>query len=189
MNDNFAPLETTGPDDVLRFWFAEGSQANWFDSSDVFDDLIRSKFLMLWEAATQGNIDDWQDDPQGALALVIILDQFTRNLHRESADAFAQDAKALEIAKRAIDRGLDEDLNQEERQFMYMPLMHSENLTDQYECLNLMRERVGLSAPVMFAEKHLEVIEKFGRFPHRNDVLGRDSSIAEIAWVDQNGGF
>ncbi|MEN8722032.1 MAG: DUF924 family protein [Alphaproteobacteria bacterium] len=189
MNDNFAPLETTGPDDVLRFWFTDGSQANWFDSSEVFDDLIRSKFLMLWEAACEGAVDAWADEAQGALALIIVLDQFTRNLNRESAAAWAQDDKALKFTKQAIDRGFDADMSPEERQFLYMPLMHSENLNDQFECLNLMRERVGMSAPILYAEKHLEVIEKFGRFPHRNDLLGREPSMAELAWVDQNGGF
>ncbi len=189
MNDNFSPLEETGPEDVLRFWFADGSMANWFDGSEVFDDLIRSKFLLLWEAAIDGRLDSWADEARGALALIIILDQFTRNLHRESADAWAQDDKALALAKKTIDQGFDLTMTEDERQFTYMPLMHSENLADQYECLSLMRDRVGKSQPVFYAEKHLEVIEKFGRFPHRNALLGRDSSIAELAWVDQNGGF
>lgn len=189
MNDNFPPLESIRPEDVIHFWFTDGSQANWFEQNEVFDDLIRSKFLDLWEAACAGKIDSWADTPEGALALILVLDQFTRNLNRDSADAFAQDEKAVGVSKKAVDRGFDEDLDRDQRQFMYMPLMHSENIADQYECLSLMRDRVGKPQPILYAEKHLEVIEKFGRFPHRNDVLGRTSSMAELAWVDQNGGF
>lgn len=177
------------PEDVIDFWFAEGSQANWWEQSDVFDGLIQSKFLELWEAACEGHLDNWMDTPEGALALIIVLDQFTRNLNRNSAAAFAQDEKALRLADIAIKAGLDMALDPDQRRFIYMPLEHSEDLQDQINCLSYMKERVGDGQAVIYAEKHLEVIEKFGRFPHRNKVLGRDSTMAELAWLDQNGGF
>lgn len=189
MNDNFPPLDKVTPQDVIDFWFAEGSQANWWEQSEVFDNLIRSKFLELWEAACKDHLDNWMDTPEGALALIIVLDQFSRNLNRDSADAYAQDEKALKFADIAIKSGMDMALDQDQRQFIYMPLEHSENLHDQINCLSYMKERVGAGAAVIYAEKHLEVIEKFGRFPHRNKILGRQSTMAELAWLDQKGGF
>lgn len=190
MNDNFLPYDQITPQDVLEFWFAEGSQENWWDQSDVFDDLIRSKFIDLWEAARDGKLDHWgTENAESALALIILLDQFSRNLNRNSPNAFAQDTKALKVADEAIDRGYDMDVEREPRQFFYMPYMHSEDLRDQIRCVHLMQENVGQPQAVLYAEQHMEVIEKFGRFPHRNKVLGRETSIAELAWLDQHGGF
>lgn len=191
MNDNFPPYDQIAPEDVLKFWFAEGTQEKWWDQSDVFDGLIRSKFIDLWEAACDGKLDHWgTEGPESALALIIILDQFSRNLNRESPKAYEQDSKALKILDAALDKGWDMDFEDRDmRQFMYMPYMHSEDLRDQMQCVQLMQERVGEPQAVLYAEKHLEVIEKFGRFPHRNKVLGRETSMAELAWLDQHGGF
>ena len=189
MNDNFPPLDQVSPVDVLDFWFADGSRAHWWEASDTFDDLIRSQFAELWEQACAGHLDNWADRPDGALALIILLDQFSRNLNRRSARAFAQDDKARSIARSTIANGLDMEIERERRQFIYMPFEHSEDLQDQITALAYMRERVGEPSAILFAEKHLEVIEKFGRFPHRNKALGRESTMAELAWLDQGGGF
>ena len=189
MNDNQKPIKYLKPEDIIGFWYRDGSRDNWFEPSETFDELIRTHYSHTIDAALEGALDHWLDHPDGMLALIIILDQFTRNLFRESANAFKGDERALEICNMAIDCEADLAIEQERRQFIYMPLMHAEDLESQIRCLNYAQDRVEDGDMIIFSEKHLEIIEKFGRFPYRNRVLGRQSTIAELAWLDQNEGF
>src|SRR5262249_2802499 len=154
------------PLDVLAFWRAAGPD-KWFERDDGFDADVRARFLATCAAAAQGRLDDWQGTPDGVLALLILLDQFPRNLFRDDARAFATDAQAREIAERAIARGFDRMFGLPERRFFYTPLMHSENLADQERCIALCRA-AGDVEGVKYAELHADVIRRFGRFPHRN---------------------
>lgn len=173
------------PDDVLAFWRAAGPN-KWFERDDALDAQIRSKFLATYEAAAAGRLDDWQSTPDGTLALLILLDQFPRNLFRGDPRAYATDAKARAIAERAIAEGIDRLSPVPERRFFYLPLMHSENLADQERCIALCRE-AGDDEGVKHAEIHADVIRRFGRFPHRNRALGRDTTEEERAFLDAGG--
>lgn len=170
--------------DVLAFWRQAGP-GKWFRKDPVFDADFRNRFLQAYETASRGELDHWTADPHGALALLILLDQFPRNSFRASARMFATDAQALRIAGRAIAAGFDRQVEAELRNFFYLPLMHSEALADQQRAVAL-TEPLG-AEPHRFAILHRDIIERFGRFPHRNAVLGRASTPAEQSFLDQGG--
>jgi uncharacterized protein (DUF924 family) len=172
--------------DVLAFWRALGPQ-RWFVKDAAVDAEIREKFESLHAAATAGLLGDWEDDASGAFALIIVLDQFSRNMFRGSAAAFAADPLARAAAGRAIGRGFDRQFANPERRFFYLPYMHSEALADQERCRELCRAAVD-DGGVKFAELHVDIIHRFGRFPHRNAVLGRVTTPEEQAFLD-SGGF
>jgi uncharacterized protein (DUF924 family) len=173
------------PDDVLAFWRKAGPQ-KWFKKDSDFDAAIAARFLPTYEAAAGGHLSHWEKTPDGALAHVIVLDQFPRNLFRNSARAFATDARARAIADHAIVRGFDQQVSQSERQFLYLPFVHSESLADQERAFVLMRASGDASA-LKWAEVHADIIRRFGRFPHRNAVLGRVTTAAEQAFLDAGG--
>lgn len=172
--------------DVLDFWRAAGP-GKWWKKDNAFDASIRSDFEETHLKASQGGLDDWLEAPETSLGLIIVLDQFTRNLFRNSARAFENDPKCLAIAKTAIELDFDKSGPQDLLAFYYLPLMHSEALEDQKLCLKLM-EKTGLKPNIKAAIEHLDIIERFGRFPHRNKVLSRTSTPEEIAFLD-DGGF
>lgn len=171
-------------DEILSFWFEETAPAQWFQVSLEFDETIKRRFLDHYGLAAQGIYDDWIHSVDGALALVILFDQFPRNMFRGSAQQFATDSKALQIAELAIERGFDQLLPPVKRRFLYLPFEHSEKLSDQQRSVALfetMRDDDPLG--VEYAERHLKVIEEFGRFPHRNAALGRVNTPAEDAYL------
>lgn len=174
------------PKDVLDFWFAAGEE-KWFAKDEGFDREIVEKFKACHEAARGGAHDDWQETANGCLALIILLDQFPRNMYRGSAESFAADAKALSVAKTMIEKGIDMELPEGVRVWVYLPFEHSEDLGDQERCIELMA-RTGKEDYVKWAEIHADAIRRFGRFPHRNAVLGRESTPGELAFLE-DGGF
>jgi uncharacterized protein (DUF924 family) len=183
-----------GPDDVLDFWFAgDGTRyrAAWFKQDAAFDAAC-GRFTDALRAARDGSFDHWADSPRGMLALIVLLDQFSRNLHRGSPEAFAADARACALARDAVARGFDRALHPVERCFVYLPFEHSEALADQHESVRLFeRMRLALGdSTVEYAYRHRDVIRRFGRFPHRNAVLGRESTVAEVCYLaEQKRGF
>ena len=181
---------------ILEFWFGRGgpeygrSRDVWFRKDAAFDATIRSRFGAAVESALAGGFGDWTATPHGALALVILLDQFTRNIHRDTPQAFAGDARALSIATNAVERGYDAALLPVERQFLYLPFEHTEAPEAQRHSIALytrLRDETGLDGPLEWALKHAAVIERFGRYPHRNALLGRASTPEEIRFLAQPG--
>ena len=179
----------TGPQEILEFWLDEVGPKGWYDSSDALDAQIRDRFLETWEAACEGRFSLWLTYPSGALAYIILTDQFSRNMFRGEGQAFATDRAALAAAKSAIERGWDMRIDEPARQFFYMPLMHSENLCDQDRCVRLMCERMPETGEsnLLHARVHREVIRQFGRFPYRNAALDRSTTAAEAAFMDKGG--
>ena len=177
---------TVGPDDILAFWNALGP-GGWYAVDDVVDAAIRDRFQSAWRAARGGAFRDWCTTPEGALAYLILTDQFPRNMFRGSSDAFATDALALGAARGALLRGHDLQIAPPARQFFYLPLMHSEALADQDRCLALFRERMPDPGNVRHAAAHREVIRRFGRFPYRNPALGRANTPAERVFLAGGG--
>jgi uncharacterized protein (DUF924 family) len=173
-------------EEVLEFWFAETTRPQWFARSEAFDARVREALAPLHLRAARGELDDWAADPRGALALVLLLDQAPRNLHRGSADAFACDARAREIARAVVDAGLDRGLEEVERVFLYLPFEHSESLADQDRSVALMGS-LGTPLWTDYAERHRAVIARFGRFPHRNAIVGRESTPEELEFLTQPG--
>lgn len=150
------------------------------------DEKIKRQFGELHDRAVNGDLEDWKSDPNACLASVIVLDQFSRNMFRGDAKTFAYDPLALEIAREAIDRGHDVSCDQELYSFFYMPLMHSESLRDQEDCVILMH-RMGQPGSLSAAVEHRDIIRRFGRFPHRNPVLGRHTTPAEKVFLEEGG--
>jgi uncharacterized protein (DUF924 family) len=179
--------KTPTSQDVLDFWRGVGREG-WFERSDALDAAIRERFAALHEEAAAGALDRWADTPEGALALIILLDQFSRNLYRGSPRAFACDAHAREIADAAIARGFDRQTDPEMRVFFYLPFMHSESLADQARSVALCHSLHAADDTFAYARDHADIIHRFGRFPHRNPALGRHSSPAERAFLE-GGGF
>jgi uncharacterized protein (DUF924 family) len=173
-------------DAVLAFW-TEAGPDKWYTKDDAFDRAIRDNFLATYEAAAEGRLSPWENDADSALALVIVLDQFPRNMFRGSARAFAADRLARDIADAAIGKGFDKAVGKELRAFFYVPFMHSEEIEDQHYCVELCRA-LGDEDNLKYAEIHADIIRRFGRFPHRNPVLGRDTTPEEQAFLD-SGGF
>ncbi|MGB3447330.1 MAG: DUF924 family protein [Xanthobacteraceae bacterium] len=179
-------LDDATPTEIITFW-REAGYERWYKKDEAFDDEIRRRFLATWEAARAGQRDDWQDSDDGTLALLIVLDQLPRNMFRGDPRTFASDPKAREVADRAIARGVDQRLDSVMRQFVYLPFEHSEDLADQERSVALFKA-LGDAENLRYAEIHEDIIRKFGRFPHRNQVLGRTTTDAEAAFL-KNGGF
>ena len=170
--------------EVLSFWFEEIGPKGWFFGGEEVDNKVRTRFKSLWEDATRLKLAHWAEDARGALALVILLDQFPRNMFRGSGQSFASDALALSTAEQAIARGFDLELPEPDRVFLYVPHMHSEDLEVQDRCVALVRERIkGNAENALHARAHRMVIQKFGRFPYRNEALGREMTADEERWL------
>ena len=185
------------PHDVLDFWFgAPGSSGYgkprdvWFKKSDVFDQAVRARFLLVYELAADGRLAAWHATPRALLALIIVCDQFPRNMFRHDARAFATDAQALAATERMVEPGWDMQLAPIERQFVYLPFEHAEDLAMQQRGVELFARVTAdpalADAPV-WARKHLDIIARFGRFPHRNAILGRESTPEELEFLQQPG--
>ena len=172
--------------DVLTFWYEDCTPEDWFKKDSDFDERLRTRFGALHDQACEGLCDDWAETADGALALILLLDQFSRNLHREKQRAFAQDSKALEVARAAIKAGFDEQHTREHRLFFYVPFEHSEILADQEEGIAHF-ERYGDEKTLEYAIAHRDIIARFGRFPHRNKCLGRPSTPEELAFLETPG--
>lgn len=186
------------PADVLEFWFgAPGSAEHgslrkcWFEKDPAFDAEIRRRFLALVDEAAAGRLDDWADRPEGLLALIVLLDQFPRNLFRDAPRAFATDAQALALAQQALTQGVDAQLMPVARAFIYLPFEHSEDLAMQDRAVALFsalaQHGEAFASYLDYAERHRDVIRRFGRFPHRNAILGRASTPEEIAFLARPG--
>jgi uncharacterized protein (DUF924 family) len=176
----------TSADEVLAFWKQAGPD-KWYKKDEAFDRTIRDTFLATYEAAADGRLDAWQSAADSALALVIVLDQFPRNMFRGSARAWAADPLARKVASQAVMRGFDQVVEPELRAFFYLPFMHSEELEDQDYCVELCRA-LDDAENLKFAEIHRDIIQRFGRFPHRNPVLGRKTTPEEQIFLE-SGGF
>ena len=177
---------TVAPADVVAFWRTAGGE-KWFKRDEAFDREIHERFAATHAAAAAGTLAHWGKTAEGALALVLVLDQFSRNLFRDTAEAFAQDAMATEAAGAALDAGFDREVEPDLGVFFHMPFMHSEAIADQERCIALCHHFTGPES-LKYACEHRDIIRRFGRFPHRNAVLGRHTSAAEQAFLD-GGGF
>lgn len=179
-----------GPEDVLSFWLDEvGLGGGWYDVSDTLDAKITERFGDAWQGAKDGGFSLWLTYPSGALAYIILTDQFPRNMFRNDPRSFSTDKASLAAAKSAISKGWDMRIDEPARQFFYMPLMHSESLCDQDRCVRLMKERMPEygASNMLHARAHREVIRQFGRFPFRNAALSRKLTAPEAAYVEQGG--
>jgi uncharacterized protein (DUF924 family) len=193
----------TTPEDIIEFWY--GSDADrplqnaesWFKKDDAFDREIEDRFGSTLKRAEDGELEDWRETPRGRLGYIIVLDQFSRNMYRGQPDAFLNDSQALDATLEGIDLGHDTELDPQHRWFFYMPLMHSESPEIQQMSLEKYRElaeldglsesmRSALENAYDFAEQHADIIEEFGRYPHRNDVLGRESTEAEKEYLKRD---
>lgn len=169
---------------VLDFWFDDQTKPYWFAKSDEFDQLIADRFGEVLVQASQGKLDHWQDTAKGKVALIIVLDQFSRNVYRDTPEAFGQDAMALMIAQTLVASPEFEQLNEAERHFALIPYMHSESATVHEEAVKLFA-RYTDAKTLDFEHQHKVIIDRFGRYPHRNAILGRASSEAELAFLDE----
>jgi len=172
--------------DVIDFWFTEIEPKQWWQKDLEFDQLIKNRFGALHQQANAGELFQWRTSAQGSLAEVIILDQFSRNIYRDKPESFASDPLALALAQTAISKGLDMALSESERSFLYLPFMHSESQVIHKQAVSLY-EALGNAGNLDFELKHKVIIDEFGRYPHRNHILGRQSSPEEIAFLKQPG--
>ena len=178
-----APLATAA--EIVAFWREAGAD-KWFAKIKEFDDDIRRRFLATYEAAAAGKLASWEENAEGALALLILLDQFPRNMFRGDPRAFATDPLARAVAERALARGFDQATDETMRAFFYLPFMHSEVLADHNRCVRLYEE-LGNADQLKWAKLHRDIVEEFGRFPHRNRFLGRETTPAEQRFLDAGG--
>lgn len=178
-----------GPEEILSFWLDEVGEDNWYAVEDALDAEIRDRFFDTWQAACEGRFSLWLTYPSGALAYIILTDQFPRNMFRGEGRAFSSDRAALAAAKSSIHKGWDLKIDPPARQFFYLPMMHSENLIDQDRCVRLMCERMPKTSDnLLHARAHRKVIRDFGRFPYRNEALDRTFTALEKSYVE-NGGY
>ena len=169
---------------VLDFWFNDIEPNQWFEKNIDFDNRIKERFGLLHQQAIQGELSAWRDSPKGALAEIIVLDQFSRNIFRDQPESFAADPMALALAQVAISKGFDQELSLSERSFLYMPYMHSESAVIHEEAVTLFRD-LGIVNNLDFELKHKKIVDRFGRYPHRNAILGRQSSAEELAFLEE----
>ncbi len=192
---------------IILFWFgkldksgipSKEKQIMWWSKDHKLDEFIKENYEKYVNLAVLGELGEWKEDPLGMLAFIIVLDQFSRNIYRDTLKAFTQDELALESAKEGIEKGFDKKLLPIERIFFYLPFMHSENLEDQQECIRIYRELADecssnpdiysiINNSYEFAIKHFDIIKKYGRYPHRNSIMGRKSTAQEIEFLKQEG--
>ncbi|WP_281981932.1 DUF924 family protein [Thalassorhabdomicrobium marinisediminis] len=177
------------PEQVLSFWVDEVGPKGWYDVDPALDATIRDRFEETWRKARDGGCSTWQTSSKAALAYIVVMDQFPRNMFRGEAKAFSTDKAARAASKVSIDRNWDQKINGPERQFFYLPLMHSENLIDQDRAVRLFKSRMpeGGTSSLRHARAHRAVIRKFGRFPYRNEALGRKNTAMEEEWLHDGG--
>ncbi|WP_127900809.1 DUF924 family protein [Solirhodobacter olei] len=177
------------PEEILAFWLDELGPERWYAGGKALDAEIRERFEETWRAAAAGRLESWLSGPRSALAYLILTDQFPRNMFRGESDAFATDARARAAAAKALEEGWDLEVAEPARQFFYMPFMHSEDLSHQDRCVGLMAERMPETGDHnhLHARAHREVIRRFGRFPHRNGALDRDTTEEEASFLDDGG--
>lgn len=178
--------QPANPQDITDFWFSDQTKPLWFKKSSDFDREVKRRFLDVYYQAAAGELNHWRDLATNALALIIVLDQFPRNMFRNHPRAFATDEQAVALTKYALERNYQQNLSVEEQAFLFMPLMHSEDKQDQRQCVELFRE-LGKEDNLKFAIKHQKIIDRFGRFPHRNQILGRESTLEEQEFITQPG--
>ena len=172
------------PDEVVAFW-REAGPDRWFKPDDAFDAACRERFLLTHEAAARGDLNEWELSPDGALALVLLLDQFPRNMFRGTRRVYRTDPAAVDAADRAIEKGFDREVDPALRRFLYLPFMHSEELRDQERSVTL-NEATGEAEPIKWARRHWDIVARFGRFPHRNALLGRESTEEEKRFLQES---
>lgn len=172
--------------DVLDYWFSESCRQCWFNSTEEFDQEIKQRFESVWIAARDGKLDEWMNTEEGSLALVILLDQFPLNMFRGKPESFSTEARARKVSVHAIEMGFDRQMDESQRLFIYLPFMHSEDLEDQDTSVELFQQAC---METRWAEHHRDIVRRFGRFPHRNVILGRDSSVAELAYLTSDEAF
>ncbi|MFW2366609.1 MAG: DUF924 family protein [Desulforhopalus sp.] len=171
-------------EEVLKFWFEESSPSQWFSKDDKFDQLITDRFLEIHTKAVRCELFSWRKSGRGRLAEIIVLDQFSRNMFRGSPLAFANDPIALVLAQEAVSLGIDKELTTTERGFIYLPFMHSESIKI-HEIAEKIYSQHGMESSLEWEIKHKRIIERFGRYPHRNGVLGRQSTQEELDFLEQ----
>lgn len=174
--------------DILDFWYSEPMRQHWFKSNPEIDQQIRQRYEMVWKQAVCRELDSWQQQAKGCLALVIIFDQFPLNMFRKQAQSFSTEQRAVSVTKYALEQCFDKELPKEQVSFLYMPLMHSESMADQDLCVRLFEE-ADLEENLRFARHHREIVRQFGRFPHRNAILGRSSTPEEVAYLKSSRAF
>ena len=174
--------------EIIDFWYSDSMRSHWFSSTPELDEKIRERYEHVWLKASKGEHDEWKSTPEGSLALIIVLDQFPLNMFRGEAKSFQTEEKAIEVALSAINRGFDEKREKERLLFLFMPLMHSENIEHQ-ELSVILYKKHNLKENLKFAEHHRDIIRKYGRFPHRNQILGRKSSQIEIDYLKSENAF
>ena len=174
--------------DVLSFWFEESGPKQWFKKDPDYDQLIKQRFMSTYQQATTNALYAWRSDAAGRLAEIIVLDQFSRNMFRDQPEAFAYDSLAVALTQAAIDLGADQDLLSQPGQlaFLYMPLMHSESAIIHEQAVTMF-SKPGLENNLEYEYKHKAIIDRFGRYPHRNEVLGRKSTAEELEFLKQPG--
>jgi len=181
-------MQIIPPEQLIDFWFSQRVQKMWFNSTQDFDKELYNDYYQTYESAVNGDLDHWSESSLGSLALVIILDQFPLNMFRNSPRCFESENKALQAAKDAIKNKQDLDLANEQKMFIYMPFMHSENLQDQDKAVELFAV-AELDENLKFAKHHRDIIRNYGRFPHRNAILGRTSTAEETAYLESGSAF
>lgn len=182
-------MDNVTPHDIATFWVDEVGPKGWYSADEALDARIRTRFLPVWEAAMRRELDCWAISPEGAFGFLILTDQLPRNMFRGQARAFASDPMARSVAKIAIDRRWDMAIPEPQRQFFYLPLMHSENLIDQDRCVRLLAARMPETGAgsLLHARAHREIIRRFGRFPFRNAALGRMTVAGEAEFIEHGG--
>lgn len=179
-------LYTSG--DIINFWYSQRIKKHWFASTPELDQEILEKYADLWLQASMGSLDDWADTAEGSLALVIILDQFPLNMFRNQAKSFTTEQQAVEVSLNALKHNFAQQIDKEKVSFLFMPLMHSEDIEHQNMSIALYMENQ-LESNIRFAQHHQGIIRKFGRFPHRNKILGRKSTAEEITYLASKEAF
>ena len=174
--------------ELLGFWFSDEVSQFWFHSTPEFDQQLRGKYSELWQQAVNGELDSWLDHAEGCVAMVILLDQFPLNMFRGTAESFSSEQQSRDVARHAIENKFDTGLAARQKSFLYMPFMHSENLDDQSLSLQLF-DQPGLEENLRFARHHYGIVERFGRFPHRNEILGRQNTEAEVEYLNSKEAF
>ena len=177
------------PNDIIEFWYSDRVKKLWFSSTPEMDKEILGNYESIWERALQNELDHWTDTASGSLALIIILDQFPLNMFRGEARSFKSEKKAIEDTKHAIKSGHHLSIEKEQLGFMFMPLMHSENLDDQNLCVKLSTDYQLAKSSIRFAIHHRDIIKNYGRFPHRNKILGRKSTDEELKYLASDKAF